>query len=377
MNRRKQTCVFFILVAISLAMLTGVSAIGMPEDTQEDANTTAPNWSPRGPLPRNGHSAVLDTVKNKMIVFGGSTFASDAPPGAHFNDVWYLNSALSTNASESWTAAKTAGTPPHARLGHSAVLDPVNNRMIIFGGAEGFAAPCDNDVWVLENANGVGGTPTWTPLSPLGTPPTVRFFQGASYDQTNNIMTVFGGAGCFGGVFNDVWVLSNANGLGGTPVWTLLSPTGTPPAARYGFATAFVQGFNQMVIFGGTNGSMFFGDTWVLENANGKTIPAWRFVAVDSNPPAREFPAAAYDADNGILTIFGGFSTRPLNDVWILTGFSSWRQSTPSGTLPLGRYSHSAVYDPGTNRMIIFGGSITGAGSSTDTVSVLSHANGL
>lgn len=91
-----------------------------------------------------------------MIVFGGSTFASDAPPSAHFNDVWYLNSALSTNASESWTAAKTAGTPPHARLGHSAVLDPVNNRMIIFGGAEGFAAPCDNDVWVLENANGVG-----------------------------------------------------------------------------------------------------------------------------------------------------------------------------------------------------------------------------
>jgi hypothetical protein len=377
MNGRKQLWVFFIVVAISLAMPTGVSAIGMPQDAQEVANATGPNWSPRGPLPRNGHSAVLDTVKNKMIVFGGSTFSSDAPPSAHFNDVWYLNSANSITANEGWTVAKTAGTPPNARLGHSAVLDPINNRMIIFGGAEGFAAPCDNDVWVLENANGVGGTPTWTPLSPSGTPPTVRFFQGASYDQTNNIMTIFGGAGCFGGVFNDVWVLSNANGLGGTPVWTQLSPTGTPPAARYGFATVFVQGFNQMVIFGGNNGSMLFGDTWILERANGKTAPAWRFVAVDSSPPAREFPAAAYDAENNCLTIFGGFSTAPLNDIWILTGSSSWHHGTPSGTLPLGRYSHSAVYDPGTNRMIIFGGSITGAGSSTDTVSVLSHANGL
>ena len=170
MNGRKQLWVFFIVVAISLAMPTGVSAIGMPQDAQEVANATGPNWSPRGPLPRNGHSAVLDTAKNKMIVFGGSTFSSDAPPSAHFNDVWYLNSANSLTANERWTVAKTAGTPPNARLGHSAVLDPINNRMIIFGGAEGFAAPCDNDVWVLENANGVGGTPTWTPLSPSGTP---------------------------------------------------------------------------------------------------------------------------------------------------------------------------------------------------------------
>jgi hypothetical protein len=89
MNGRKQLWVFFIVVAISLAMPTGVSAIGMPQDAQEVANATGPNWSPRGPLPRNGHSAVLDTVKNKMIVFGGSTFSSDAPPSAHFNDVWY------------------------------------------------------------------------------------------------------------------------------------------------------------------------------------------------------------------------------------------------------------------------------------------------
>jgi hypothetical protein len=64
MKGRRQTWIFFILVAISLAIVTEVSAIGMPQDTLEDANTTAPNWSPRGPLPRNGHSAVFDAVKN-------------------------------------------------------------------------------------------------------------------------------------------------------------------------------------------------------------------------------------------------------------------------------------------------------------------------
>ncbi|HEV3253426.1 MAG TPA: kelch repeat-containing protein [Candidatus Acidoferrales bacterium] len=375
MKERKQNWRVFAAVGIFLATLTGVSAVGMLQDTR-NSNTTS-SWSPRGPLPRNGHSAVLDTVKNKMIVFGGSTFASDAPPSAHFNDVWYLSAANSTNPNESWTIAKPAGTPPNARLGHSAVLDPVNNRMIVFGGAEGFAAPCDNDVWVLSNANGVGGTPTWTQLSPAGTPPTVRFFHGAAYDRTNNIMVVFGGAGCFGGFFNDVWTLSNANGLGGTPVWTQQSPTGTPPAARDAFATGFTQGSNQLIIFGGSNGTQFFGDTWVLDNASGKITPAWHLVVVDGNPSPREFPAAALDEDNGRLTIFGGYSTAPLNDVWVLTSFSLWRQITPTGTLPLGRYSHSAVYDPVANKMIIFGGSITAAGSSTDTVSVLSHANGM
>jgi hypothetical protein len=376
MKGRKQNWRVFVAVGIFLAMLTGVSAVGMLQDTRKSITTSS--WAPRGPFPRAGHSAVLDTAKNKMIVFGGNTFASDSPPSAHFNDVWYLGSANSTNPNESWTLAKTAGTPPHARLGHSAVLDPVNNRMIVFGGAEGFAAPCDNDVWVLSNANGVGGTPTWTQLSPSGTPPTVRFFQGAAYDQTNNILVVFGGAGCFGGFFNDVWALSNANGIGGTPAWTQLSPTGTPPAARDAFATAFFQGLNQMIIFGGTNGASLFSDTWALDHASGKVTPAWHMIGVDSSPPAREFPVAALDEENGILTIFGGFSTAPLNDVWILTTLSAWRHSTPTGTVPLGRYSHSAVYDPGTNRMIIFGGSTTGgAGSATDTVSVLSHANGM
>jgi len=50
-------------------------------------------------------------------------------------------------------------------------------------------------------------------------------------------MIVFGGFGGFDfapgaeSFFNDVWVLSKANGQG-SPVWTQLSPPGTPPARR-------------------------------------------------------------------------------------------------------------------------------------------------
>jgi hypothetical protein len=366
---------------VVLAMLL-CSVAGHAQDTNI---VTGPSWAARGPFARAGHTAVLDTAKNKMIVFGGSTFSTDAPPSTHFNDVWFLGSANSTNANESWTVAKTLGTPPNARSLHSAVLDQVNNRMIMFGGSEGFAAPCDNDVWVLSNANGVGGTPTWTQLSPSGTLPTVRFAQVAVYDKTNNVLIVFGGSGCFSGAFNDVWTLSHANGLGGTPVWTQLSPSGTLPAARDLLGAVYDQANNRMIIFGGFDGVMFYNDVWVLTGANGLAgTPSWQQLSTSGGPPAaREAPTATYDSATNRMTIFGGYSTAPDNDVWVLTnangtgGTPTWNLIAPTGVAPLGRYSHSAVYDPGTKRMIIFGGSTTGAGSATDNVAVFSHGNGL
>jgi len=93
--------------------------------------------------------------------------------------------------------------------------------MIVFGG--GLGGSNSNEVWVLENANGTGGTPTWTQLSPSGTPPAGREEHSAVYDPSHNLMTVFGGNNSTS-VLRDTWVLSNANGLGGTPTWKQLGP---------------------------------------------------------------------------------------------------------------------------------------------------------
>src|SRR5256885_14573931 len=79
-------------------------------------------------------------------------------------------------------------------------------RMRLFGGAS------YNDVWVLSNANGLGGTPGWTNTvaqgaagSPLG-----RVQPAAVYDASGKRMILFGGD-IFTTYYNDVWVLSNAN----------------------------------------------------------------------------------------------------------------------------------------------------------------------
>src|SRR5439155_19209480 len=116
-----------------------------------------------------------------------------------------------------------------SRSAHTAVYDSSSNRMIVFGGF--LNGSFFNDVWVLTNANGTGGNPEWIQLAPLGGPPAERFTHTAVYDPATNRMTIFGGGNSING-FNDVWVLTNANGTEQQlPSWIQLFPTGTLPLA--------------------------------------------------------------------------------------------------------------------------------------------------
>jgi hypothetical protein len=320
-----------------------------------------------------------------MIVFGGSTSSVDAPPAAHFNDIWFLTGTSGTSANLTWVKANPTGTPPSKRAGHSAVYDNGSNRMIVFGGSEGFAAPCDNDLGFLANANGVGAVPAWVPITASGPLPPARRGHGAVYNPSANIMIVFGGNDCSGTFFNDVWILTNANGKT-TPTWTQLSPSGTLPPGRLGHGQVYDPATNRLTIFGGANGSMFFNDVWVLTNADGSGAPAWTQLfplsSIGGPPCKREVPSAVYNSTSNSMIIFGGFCAAPMNDVWVLTNANglgsraTWNQLTPAGTLPLGRFGHTAVYNPTNNRMTIFGGEVTPSGLSSDTVSVVTHADG-
>src|ERR1700733_8654740 len=161
-----------------------------------------PEWVAKGPLPRRLHSAVADPTTDSMIVFGGRAIsASDSS----LNDLWRLSYAGVVGALLYWTHVIAAGTPPAPRVGHTAIYDVIANRMVVFGGGLGSTSPCANDVWVLENANGTGGTPTWTALTTTGAAPAPRINHTAVYDPTTHNMIVFGGGNCFSTAFTDVW----------------------------------------------------------------------------------------------------------------------------------------------------------------------------
>jgi hypothetical protein len=168
-----------------------------------------------------------------------------------------------------WLQLSTSGGPPAPRLQHGAAYDPNTNSMIVYGGQNCFSTTF-GDVWILSNSNGLGGTPTWTQLFPTGGGPGARAITGGLvYDSADNRLIVFGGQSSTGSLENDVWILSNATGQGGTPAWMQVVPAGSLPAARADHSTVYDPKNNRLIIFGGADGSGELNDAWVLTNANG------------------------------------------------------------------------------------------------------------
>jgi hypothetical protein len=341
------------------------------------------------PYARYAHSAVYNPGTNQMIIFAGAE--SSASPV--MNDVWLMNNANGATGAPSWLQETPSGTAPSARLGQIAVYDNANDRMIVFGGCLGRCLPVGNDTWVLVNATGAGGAPTWQQLSPAGSLPAARTWPAAVYDQANNRMIIFAGqdgSGSGGATYGDVWVLANANGLGGTPAWTQLSPTSGPPSGQYAPSAVYDQAHNVMTVFAGAahGTSQATNAVWTLSNANGiGGAPVWtRIVAngAPGSPARREFQTATYDPASNRMTIYGGANGVVIfGDVWVLQnangfgGAATWAKltATASPQPPSAKSSHTAVYDTGTNRMVVFGGG-TVEGLSYSTW-VLTNANGL
>src|SRR5438552_6866515 len=196
-------------------------------------------------------------TESRSEVGGVETDATPALPG--------LNSSSSESgaADGSWTRVG----PPSGRADHTAIYDPVRDRMIVFG-ADGRG----NDLWVLP----LSGDPAWHELTPAGNLPPVSQAATAVYDPVRDRMLVFGGYGA-GGYPNGVWALS----LAGSPEWAQLTLAGTPPSGRWGHTAIYDPVRDRMVVFGGYGGSGYLGDVWALSLAGS---PAGK------RPPARPWP---------------------------------------------------------------------------------------
>lgn len=289
------------------------------------------------PTSRNQHTAIYDPVRDRMLVLGGHG------GGVARRDLWML----SLGPVPKWTPLTPTVAPLDRREAHSAIYDPIRDRMIVYGGTTNGTTGL-GDVWAVS----LSGSPSWTQLFPTGTPPAGRREHTAIYDPVRDRMVVYGGSAGS----TEVWTLS----LSGTPAWTLLAPGGTPPSGRFGHSAVYDADRDRMIIFGGGPGGGASNEVWALTLAG---PPTWSMIAPAGVPPAaRSGHSAVYESGMQRMVIYGGSNAIPA-ETWalLLDPAPVWVQLMPSNP-PAGlRREHSAIYDSPRNRMLVFGTAQFGA----------------
>jgi hypothetical protein len=198
---------------------------------------------------------------------------------------------------------------------------------------------------VLAGAGRIEAQVRWTPLSPVS-----RCCMGmaanVSVDSPVSGTLLFGG---FDGslYFADTWILQEGR-------WVQVTPANAP-AARQGPGVAYDAATNTVVLFGGTGADgTDLGDTWIW---NGET---WTQVFPSAAPSGRRFDTQgmAYDAATQTVLLFGGYSNatgQVFGDTWTWNGKTkTWTQQHPTAS-PSARRA-TIAYDGTRGKVLLFGG---------------------
>lgn len=327
----------------------GSSTTAYVDETWELALTGSPEWrllstSGARPAGRNGHSAFYDPEGDRMIILNGATLVDGDPVG--LQDAW----CLSLGPDPVWSPLAASGLAAPGGSGGSVVYDSNRRRAVCYGGWVGNTSSVSQTVWVLT----LDSAPTWSKIAePQGPKATGRRGHSAVFDPVRHRMIVFGGLINWVGepspLVNDLWALD----LDPPYAWTPIQASGTPPAARWGHAAVYDPIRDRMIVFGGAGASRL-GDLWELTLS---PAPAWHPLAATGIPPAaRTQHTAIYDPVGDRMLVFGGLTVNYTADVWELSLGSTptWHLMPVIGPGP--RAGHTAVHDPAGARMIVFGG---------------------
>ena len=279
------------------------------------------------PSARYGHSMVWDTVGQRLIMFSG--YCSG---GYNANDLWSYNSV-----SNSWSEIPMSDGMFLAISGHSMVWDPIEQRVIMFGGNS-------KGLWWYD-PSGNNWTQKIIAQNTVSTP-SARSGHSMVWDGARMIM--FGGNGVDN---NLLWYEPVSN------TWIEKLPNGTvgAPSARSGHSMVWDSAGQRVIMFGGIESySSHKNDLWYYYPATNTWVQQ---TTVDA-PSARSDHSMVWDPMRNIGIMFGGQAVgwSYLNDLWwYYPVTNTWVQQTTTGT-PAERMDHSMVWDPIQNIGVMFGG---------------------
>jgi hypothetical protein len=167
----------------------GASALGLAEQSLQQAQGPLPPVSSYTPTTRGDASMTYDAKDGYVVMFGGATKS------------YTLLSGTSKFVGGKWTMLSPS-VHPTARFNAVMAYDSKDRYVVLFGGAE--KSGVSNDTWKF-----VGGT--WTKITTAQSPP-ARYDAVMTYDSKDGYLVLFGGYG-YAGILNDTWTF-----VGG--VWT-------------------------------------------------------------------------------------------------------------------------------------------------------------
>ena len=271
----------------------------------------------------------FDPRHNRLLVFGGRSGSYFHPTFS--NAVWSLPLA----GPSAWTKIAPNGAAPEPRSGSIAVCDPIGDRLVIWGGRDQYES--FSDAWALSFAD----TARWDSLAPGGYMyPTLMNYRGL-FDPVHERLVLFGNP-------DNVWALP----LGQAAPWHDIGNRFTAPPDDPATANEAIDPIHdQILYYGSATGSM---NELSLSGA-----PTW--TAFLTAPQRRIAATAVYDSLGDRMLVFGGFpwQGRDFNETLARKfGVSDqWVPLQTGATLPPPRSDHTAIYDPGGQRMVVAGGS--------------------
>lgn len=273
-----------------------------------------------GPRPRSlwHFPTVYDPLRDRIVVFQDVALSGPGRTGIH---------QLDLRTSPTWSVTEFEGGDPGGIIHYSAIYDPKHDRIIGFGG---LAFPVTHELWTVSLA---AGYPVWQALSPPGSRPPTRFGHSAIYDPVGERMILFGGQD-WDVRYSDVWELN----LHDHPIWREITPAETGPGPRENHLAVYDPRGRRMLVFGGLKGSLDedirMNDVWAL-SLDGEAV--WQEITPNGHlPEVRRFPRGIYDPVRDRLIVHGGWgiSTVALNDTWELAFGRADSLPLPNGQEP-------------------------------------------
>ncbi|TET32994.1 MAG: hypothetical protein E3J72_18195 [Planctomycetota bacterium] len=292
-----------------------------------------------------GSAGIYEPINNRLVMFGGV-----ADPTLYAtNDVWTLKLG---RGREKWRKLNPGGTIPAERYNHAAIYDAANHQMIIFGGNNG-TDWSSNEIYALDLTL---GCESWSQIEPtIGGGGDMPGAHGhlMIYDENGKRAIIYGGDTDFG-PFDNIWEIRLT---AGSETAGQVKAIGAGPDNCWDLHGIYDSAHKQFVITGIDLGETFSLDLSVPVDAD----LTWSVIANHTAYVAGA--AAVYDAANDRMVALGSNEMGAFG-TWNFTAFAtslspgkeSWFDLNPAGGNPSPRAIPVTVYDPIAQRAIIFGG---------------------